>query len=209
MVFYWKSLNYLLFKKTKYFIQASHVLIICDNGDKIIPIIKEQEFLLNPLDETIKIKLKYFEFSKSKYVYEPDKKHFSRLETRFARSLENKKIFDLNAEITKLGINWDNTQEFERTFGKNNLSIEQSSVFWLIFEGIIHPFSIILIIFTMICYFSYKMAQSIMYGFYVVLIIIFHVIETRSKEAKIIELSLKETKVKVFRRNSEGKYLIN
>ena len=210
LFFYWKPLNYLLYQKTRYFIQASHVIIICNNGDKIISIIKEKKLMLNPFDESIEIEQKYFEFAKSKYVYEPAKKHFSSLETRFARSLEEREIFDLNSEVSKLGISWENIEKLQETFGKNNFTIDQSSVVFLIFKGFIHPFSIILIFFTVICFISYKMAQSIMYGFYVILIIVFDIIKTKSKEGKIIELSLKETNVKIFRRNSsEGKFYTN
>jgi hypothetical protein len=202
LIFHWKSLHYLLFKKTSCYIKATHILIICQNNDKIICSIEEDEFILDPLDESIRSKKRFFRFAKCKYVLNNTEYHFSRLETRFARNLEKREFYDLDSEVGKLGVNWENVEELQHTFQKNLLATELTWVIVLIFRGMIHPLSVILMVIIIICYISYKKAQAFIYFLYIVLMVIFSVIETRTKENRILEMSTKESSIKVFRRNS-------
>jgi hypothetical protein len=206
LAFYWKNLYYVLYKETDSYRKATHILIICDNFVRIICPIEEDEFILDPLDESIKSRKRYFRFAKSKYVFNFSENHFCRLETRFARKLEDREFYDLDSEVGKLGIDWRNVEELQKTFEKNSLEIELTPVIILLFKGLIHPLSIIIVFICIICYVSLKKAQAIIYMIYVVLMIIFSVIETRLKENRILEMCIKETLVKVFRRNSsEGR----
>lgn len=204
LAFYWFDLHHLLFTETEVYISATHVIIYVNNGKIIISKIEEDTFVLNPLDESVRSKKRFFYFAKSKYVFDERNAHFSKLETRFARSLEDREVFDLDVEVGKLGVNWANVLELQKTFGKNEFFFEKVSTWWLILEGIINPLSITIFLFSILCYLAYKMVHAVTYLVYVLLIIVFHVLEVKGKEARIEELSLNETEVKVFRRSEHA-----
>jgi hypothetical protein len=200
LVFYWGSLTHLLFKEVQTYLSATHLIIQLSNGDSVICPILEKDFVLNPLDESVRSRMRYFHFAKGKYVYDEQQSHFSKLETRFARGLEEREIFDLDVEVGRLGIDWTNVGDLQETFGKNKLAFKKSSVAWLMFEGLVNPLSITILIFALLCYLAYKLVHAVSFFIYVLLIIVFHVLETRGKESRIEEMSLKESTVHVFRR---------
>lgn len=202
LAFYWKSLYYLLYRRTDCFASAAFVLLVCENGDRVITPILEDEFVLNPLDESVKSHKRFFWFAKSKYAFDAAHSHFYRLETRFARELEKREFYDLDLEVGRLGVDRPHLAELQKTFGRNQLEVAQTPVIMLVLKGLIHPLTIIIAVVTVICYLGYKQAQALMFASYILLLVVFSVVEERSKEKRILEMTSKESLVQVYRRDS-------
>ena len=201
LIFYWNNYYYVLYGETNDYSEATKVLIITQNELKFLIDIEEDEFVLNPYDDSIITKNRFIRFTKSKYYLNLNTLIFNRIETKFARQMEEREYFDMNRSSSSLGIDWSNIMDLEKSYGQNKLDIEKSSILKLVFFGIIHPLSVSLFFLGTLCYMSYKMTQATSLFLYVILIIIFYILEVKTKENQIISMSSKDFIVKVFRKD--------
>lgn len=200
LLFYWYSLYPMLDDEVLKFTEADRVCVVTTDNVVILVEIETKLFQVDPFDPDTKSEIRHIYFIERHYAYRHEDKYFYPIETIFGNR------FELNQEVEikhhyKQGIDQANVADLEVTFGLNKLSFPEPSVFKMILIEMVNPIIVGLTILSFLCFLCYKYMQSITLFFYVIFIIVFQVVEYKSRVKKIKEMSEIQQTVKLFRRD--------
>jgi hypothetical protein len=211
LIFYWYSLYHLLDDEVLNFNKADRLCIVTNDNVIVLVEIKTKEFQTDPFDPSSKEEMRYIYFIERHYAYRSQDKYFYPVETVFGNRFELNKEIEIKDHYKK-GLDANSIETLTSTFGLNKLSFPEPSILEMVLVQLIHPIIVGLTILSLLCFLCYKYMQSITLFFYVIFIIVFQVVEYKSRVKKIKEMSEINQKVKIFRREdipSSGKTLSN
>ena len=202
LLFYWKNLHHLLYDDEDTWPKAEYVLIVTNAGKIFLLKIKEELFVYSPFDASTAAKIRYIEFARAKYTFNFETQNFERLETRFAGRFEKGEFFGMDRAGDDVGLRYESMDLLNQNYGTNKLEIEVQSTFLLCLRSFFQPLCVAILFLSVLAYMSYKYAQAISYCVYVLLIIVFEVVEIKSKESRIKKLNDNTSIVKVYRKHA-------
>lgn len=203
LLFYWYSLYPILDDEVLKFDEADRVCVVTTDNVVILVEIDTKTFQVDPFDPESKAEIRHIHFIERHYAYRNEDKYFYPIETIFGNRFELNKEIEIKHHY-KQGIDREHVDHLLTTFGDNKLSFPEPSVFKMILIEMVNPIIVGLTILSFLCFLCYKYMQSVTLFFYVIFIIVFQVVEYKSRVKKIKEMSEINQQVKLFRRNASA-----